>query len=66
MSKGSLAMVILASLFALSGCKDRVIWNDNGKVESATEDREIWDSKGKIDTGDRKIWTDRDGKDVIK
>ncbi|MET4027470.1 hypothetical protein ABIE59_003005 [Marinobacter sp. MBR-99] len=66
MNKGSLLVIVLAGLFTLVGCKDRVIWDDNGKVESATEDREIWDSKGKMNTGDRKIWVDKDGKEVIK
>jgi len=51
---------------ALAGCKDRVMWNDNGKVEEATTDREVWDSQGKMETGERKIWTDKDGNDVIK
>ena len=66
MNKRSITLVMLMSLLALSGCKDRVIWNDNGKVESATEDREVWDSKGKMNTGDRKIWVDKDGKEVVK
>nr|BBJ04486.1 hypothetical protein YBY_23350 [Marinobacter nauticus] len=66
MNKVSLTVIVLAGLFTLAGCKDRVIWDDNGKVESATEDREIWDSKGKMNTGDRKIWVDQDGKEVIK
>lgn len=66
MSKQSLTVVMLLSLLALSGCKDRVIWNDNGKVENATEDREVWDSQGKMNTGDRKVWVDQDGKEVVK
>lgn len=66
MNKRSITLVMLMSLLALSGCKDRVIWNDDGKVESATEDREVWDSKGKMNTGDRKIWVDKDGKEVVK
>ncbi|MDI9246811.1 hypothetical protein [Marinobacter sp. CHS3-4] len=61
----TLVLVVFAA-FALIGCKDRVIWNDNGKVESATEGREIWDSKGKIDTGERKIWNDKEGDAVVK
>lgn len=59
-------MLVLFVVMALAGCKDRVIWNDNGKVDEATKDREVWDSKGKIETGERKIWTDKNGKDVIK
>ncbi len=51
---------------ALAGCKDRVIWNDNGKLESATEDREVWDSNGKLESGDRKIWVNKDGEEVVK
>ena len=66
MKKGSLMVIVLAGLFTLAGCKDRVIWDDNGKVESATKDREVWDSNGKMNTGDRKIWVDQDGKEVIK
>lgn len=66
MNKRSLTVVMLASLLVLAGCKDRVIWDDKGKIESATEDREIWDSQGKMDTGDRKIWVDKDGKEVVK
>ncbi|WP_444714818.1 hypothetical protein [Marinobacter sp. NSM] len=66
MNRTSLVVMVLAGLFALAGCKDRVIWDDNGKLESSTEDREIWDSNGKMNTGDRKIWVDQDGKEVIK
>ncbi len=66
MSKRSVAVLMLAGLFALAGCKDRVIWDDNGKMESATENREVWDTKGQMDSGDRKIWVNKDGKEVIK
>jgi hypothetical protein len=59
-------MLVLFMVAALAGCKDRVIWNDNGKVEEATTDREVWDSEGKMEAGERKIWTDKDGNDVIK
>ncbi|MBO6849780.1 MAG: hypothetical protein ACPHQ9_06135 [Marinobacter sp.] len=51
---------------ALVGCKDRVIWNDNGKVDDATENREVWNTQGELDKGERKIWTDKDGNDVVK
>ncbi|MBN7771666.1 hypothetical protein KUV44_16985 [Marinobacter daepoensis] len=54
------------SVFVLAGCKDRVIWNDNGKVESATQNREVWDSNGKLESGERKIWVNKDGQDVVK
>lgn len=59
-------MLVLFVIAALAGCKDRVIWDDKGKVDEATEDREVWDSKGKMDSGERKIWTDKDGEDVVK
>ncbi|MBY5963906.1 hypothetical protein [Marinobacter nauticus] len=61
-----LILVALISVLTLAGCKDRVIWNDNGKVESATQDREVWDSNGKLETGERKIWVNKDGEDVVK
>lgn len=57
---------IFLVVLALAGCKDRVIWNDNGKVEEATENREVWDSNGKMDTGDREIWVNKDGEEVVK
>ena len=57
---------MLASLFALTGCKDRVIWNDNGKVDEATQDREVWNTNGQVDSGERKIWVNKDGKEVVK
>ncbi|MDX1597710.1 MAG: hypothetical protein R3295_03530 [Marinobacter sp.] len=60
-------LILLACVsLALMGCKDRVIWNDNGKVEEATENREVWDTKGKMDGGERKIWNDQDGDPVVK
>ncbi|MGC8121470.1 hypothetical protein [Marinobacter sp. VGCF2001] len=61
-----LILVTLMSVLVLAGCKDRVIWNDNGKVERATENREVWDSNGKLETGERKIWVNKDGKEVVK
>ena len=60
------AMLVVCAVLALAGCKDRVIWNDNGKVEDATTDREVWDSNGQMETGERKIWVNKDGQDVIK
>ncbi|KEF32799.1 hypothetical protein D777_01433 [Marinobacter nitratireducens] len=59
-------MVVVFSLAALAGCKDRVIWNDNGKLNEATENREVWDSNGKMETGERKIWVNKDGQEVVK
>ena len=61
-----LIFVALISVLTLAGCKDRVIWNDIGKVESATQNREVWDSNGKLETGERKIWVNKDGEDVVK
>ena len=54
------------SILALAGCKDRVIWNDNGKVEEATESREVWNSNGQMESGERKIWVNKDGEEVVK
>lgn len=59
-------MVVLLSMLVLAGCKDRVIWDDNGKVEAATEGREVWNSNGQMETGERKIWVNKDGEEVIK
>lgn len=59
-------LLIVFAVAALAGCKDRVIWNDNGKLDSATENREVWDSNGQMDSGERKIWVDKEGKEVIK
>lgn len=42
---------------ALTGCsKDRVFWDDNGKIEQKTENREIWEDNGKVDSKDREFW----------
>ena len=60
-----IALTLLAGL-VLAGCQDRVIWDDQGKLEQATENREVWDSNGKMDTGERKIWVNQEGKDIIK
>jgi len=60
------AVLVLFAVLALAGWKDRVIWNDNGKVEEATTDREVWDSNGKMESGERKIWVNKDGEDVVK
>lgn len=57
---------ILCLSAVLVGCQGRVIWDDQGKIDQATENREVWDSKGKMDAGERKIWTDREGNDIIK
>ncbi|MBU2955123.1 hypothetical protein KO499_14995 [Marinobacter sp. F3R08] len=59
-------VLIVVAVFVLGGCKDRVIWDDKGKVEDATTDREVWDSNGQMDSGERKIWVNKDGKEVIR
>ena len=59
-------MLLMFAVIVLAGCKDRVIWNDNGKVEEATQDREVWDSGGKMNTGDRKIWNDQNDEPVVE
>lgn len=51
---------------ALAGCQNRVLWNDHGKLENATQDRKVWDTEGKMDSGKRIIWRDAEGHDVIK
>ena len=66
MNKRSFAILATIVLFTLVGCKDRMIWNDNGKVEEATQDREVWDSNGKMDSGNREIWVDKNGNEVVK
>lgn len=65
MKKHFISVLIMMTLLALAGCKDRVIWNDNGKLEEATENREVWDTNGKMNSGERKIWVDKNGEDVI-
>lgn len=59
-------LLVLCAVLALAGCKDRVIWNDNGEVEDATTNREVWDSNGQMPTGERKIWVNKEGEEVIK
>jgi hypothetical protein len=59
-------VLVVCALLVLTGCNDRVIWNDNGKVEEATTDREVWNSNGKIESGERKIWVNKDGKEIIQ
>lgn len=58
--------IVLLAVLTLAGCKDRVIWDDNGKIENATENREVWDSNGKMDTDEREIWVNKDGEKVVK
>ncbi|BES71894.1 hypothetical protein RE428_29120 [Marinobacter nanhaiticus D15-8W] len=76
-----LFLVALVGL-VLTGCsKDRVFWEDNGKVEQKTENREVWDDNGKMESekerefwdrngkmgsGERKIWNNSEGEPVIK
>ena len=57
---------IIVALMALAGCKDRVIWEDNGAIEKTTENREIWNTNGKMGTEDRPIWVNKDGEKVVK
>lgn len=59
-------VLVVCAFLALAGCKDRVIWNDNGKVDEATTDREVWDSNGQMESGERKIWVNKDGEEVIR
>ncbi|MBQ0761598.1 hypothetical protein [Marinobacter psychrophilus] len=58
--------LIIVSLIVLAGCKDRVIWEDNGAIEKTTENREIWDTNGKVGNDDRPIWVNKDGEKVVK
>lgn len=61
-----LMLVALIGL-AVTGCsKDRVFWDDNGKLEQKTENREIWDDNGKMDSGERKFWDNAEGEPVFK
>ncbi len=62
--KNVMLMVVMA--LAIAGCKDRVIWNDNGAVEAATQDRKVWDSEGKMEGGERKIWKKSNGEPVVE
>ncbi|HEA53041.1 hypothetical protein LCGC14_0803170 [marine sediment metagenome] len=62
--KKSVLMVV--AVLVLAGCQNRAIWDDNGKVENATEGREIWNDHGKMEAGERKIWVRQDGEEVIK
>lgn len=57
---------MLLTVLMLAGCQDRVIWDDQGKAEEATENREVWDSNGKMKTGDREVWVNGDGEKVMK
>lgn len=59
-------VLMVFAVLVLAGCQDRVIWDDKGKAENATENREVWDSNGKMKTGERKIWTNKDGEKVVK
>lgn len=63
MKKVALMMFVV---LALAGCKDRVIWDDKGKIEEKTQNREVWDSKGKMNTEDREVWVNKDGEEVVK
>ena len=63
MKRIALALFVV---LALAGCKDRVIWDDNGKIDEKTENREVWDSNGKMNTEDREVWVNKDGEKVVK
>ncbi|OEY67831.1 hypothetical protein [Marinobacter sp. X15-166B] len=53
-------------IMTLTGCKDRVIWDSNGALESAAENREFWNTNGKMNSGDRHHWKNSKGENVIK
>jgi len=59
-------IVSALAMMVLSGCQNRVFWDDNGKLSGAAEGREIWNSHGKLDTGERKIWVDQNGREIVK
>ncbi len=59
-------VLMMFAVSVMAGCKDRVIWNDNGELESATENREVWDTNGQMKGGERKIWVNKEGEDVVK
>lgn len=56
----------LFAVLALAGCKDRVIWDDQGKIDEKTENRTVWDSNGKMNTDERKVWENKEGEKVVK
>jgi hypothetical protein len=58
--------LILFAVLALAGCKDRVIWDDKGKIDEKTQNREVWDSNGKMKTDEREVWVNKDGEKVVK
>ncbi|GGE72097.1 hypothetical protein GCM10011533_25520 [Streptosporangium jomthongense] len=60
------AALLIFAVLALVGCKDRVIWDDKGKLEETTRNREVWDSNGKLNTGERDVWVNKDGEKVVK
>lgn len=59
-------VLMIFAVTALAGCQDRVIWNDNGELKSATENREVWGTNGQMNGGERKIWVNKEGEDVVK
>lgn len=62
--KKLLFVVVMAA--ALVGCKDRVIWDDNGVLDQSTQNREIWNTNGKMASGERTIWRNAEGEEVVK
>lgn len=45
-----ISLMCLALVLVMAGCKDRVIWDDNGKLKG----------------GDRKTWENKEGEEVVK
>lgn len=66
MKRRLLGGVVVLAVMVLAGCQNRVIWDDAGAAERATKDREVWNTQGKMESGERRIWNDRDGNPVIK
>lgn len=60
-----ITLIAFAALI-LTGCQDRVIWDDKGKIEKATENREVWDSNGQMETDEREVWVNKDGEKVVE
>lgn len=59
-------MIVALAVFALAGCKDRVLWNSNGAYDKAGS-QEVWNTNGQVNTsGNRTIWRDANGNDVVK
>jgi hypothetical protein len=59
-------VLIIGSLIASVGRKNRVIWEYNGAMEKTTENRKIWDTNGRMGSGDCPIRVNKDGEKVIE